>query len=142
MADEELAPTGVLPRMGHGQRSGPMAMGIQMGFALDLIARSASAGPGVSRIAGEGIAALDHEIGDDPMEAGSVVELGVGQFLEVRHGCGDFGIEELCGDGTTTGFNDRRLHGNLDGESHEDEKKSTLLRTMARWPPHSRALRA
>ncbi len=55
------------------------------------------------------IAALDHEVVDDAMEAGAVVELLVGELLEIGNRTGSFFIEELDRDGALVGIELRGL---------------------------------
>ena len=73
----------------------------------ELLARAAGPGAG-------GIAALDHEIRDDPVERNPVVEAGVGELLEVRHGLGGFLVEEVDRDRALGGLENGLLaHGFL-----------------------------
>src|SRR6185437_2053880 len=68
MRNEKLAAVGVGSGIGH--RKGPdlVLVGIAPGFILEAVAGAAAAGGGR-------IAALNHEVIDDAMEHGSVVEL-------------------------------------------------------------------
>ena len=84
VADEELAAAGVLPGVRHRERPGHVLVGVEVGLALDLVAGAAGADARVVGVLRERIAALDHEVGDDPVEPGAVVELAVGELLEVR----------------------------------------------------------
>ena len=65
---------------------------------------------GIAWLSGKGIAALDHEVRDDPVKAGAVVKLAVGELLEIRDGARDLGVEEVGDDGAFAGF-DRRGFG-------------------------------
>src|SRR6267378_1550680 len=68
--DEEVAAVGVGAGVGHGQFAGLLeAVFGALGFVGELVAGAAHAGA-------FGVAALDHELGDDAMEDGAVVELG------------------------------------------------------------------
>ena len=81
------------------------------GLVGELVAGAAHAGA-------FGIAALDHELGDDAMEDGSVVELvallaaalprlgSLGEADEVRDGLGGVLLEELGDDGSFRGVED------------------------------------
>ena len=64
---EELAAVGAGARVGHGEETG--AVVLQAGGELvgELVAGAAHAGAG-------GIAALNHEVGDDAVEGDAVVE--------------------------------------------------------------------
>ena len=93
MHDEELAARGVGHHAaGHGQHAAGVAQvvlseAVAGELALDGIAGAAHAGA-------LGVAALDHEAGDDPVEDQAVVEVGGHQGDEVRHGVRrDFGIQ-------------------------------------------------
>src|SRR5580704_13328145 len=67
--DEELAAVGVRSGVGHGQLAGDIELVRRaLGLILEAIAGSAHAGAG-------GIAALDHEVGNNAMKDGSVEEL-------------------------------------------------------------------
>ena len=104
VADEELAAAGVLAGVRHGQGAGHVLVGVEVGLALDLVARAAGADARVARLLGERIAALDHEVRDDPVKAGAVVELAVGELLEVGDGVGHLGVEQLGDDGALAGL--------------------------------------
>src|SRR5688572_25181108 len=67
-------------------------------FALDLVARAAGAHGtlGVLAPSGIGVAALHHEILDDPMESRAIVIAAVGELLEVSHGAGGILVVQLC----------------------------------------------
>src|SRR6185369_12369350 len=96
------------------------------GLAVDLEARAAGAPARLLiLVAGERVAALDHEVGDDAVEAQAVVErllvllagLGVGPLLrarrqadEVRDGVGGVVLVQLDDDGALVGLDIRLLH--------------------------------
>src|SRR5689334_3583773 len=86
--DEELAATGILAGVGHGESADLMRLRIAGGLTLDLVAGPPGANPGVSRrkISGEGIATLDDEIRDHAVEFDAVVEPAIGELLEVLDG--------------------------------------------------------
>src|SRR5215470_12863709 len=65
--DEELAPIGIWARVGHGEKAGLRVFQLRMEFIGELITRTAASGA-------FRIAALNHEIGDDAVENGSVVK--------------------------------------------------------------------
>ena len=117
VGDEELAAAGVLAGVGHGEGAGGVLVGVQVGLALDLVARARRCRPGDCGLLGERIAALNHEVGDDPVKPGSIVELAVGQLLEVADGARHFGVEQLGLDGALAGFDGRVLgHGSSSEE--------------------------
>ena len=104
VGDEELAAAGVLPGMRHREGSRGVLVGVEVGLALDLVARPTGADPRVGRILRERIAALNHEVRDDAVEAGSIVELAVGQLFEIADGARHLGVEQLGLDGALAGF--------------------------------------
>jgi hypothetical protein len=95
VGDEELTPARVLAGVGHGQGAGGVFVGVEVGLTLDLISRATGADPRIIGILGEGIAALNHEIRDHPVEPGPVVELAIRKLLEVLDGIGNFPVEQL-----------------------------------------------
>ena len=128
LGDEELAAVGVGAGVGHGQAAGLVEVQIWIEFILKLIA-------GVSQAGSRRVAALNHELRDDAMEGGAVVERlvvlhflgrGVGPVLsalgqgdKVGHRFWGLLLEELTGDAAHRGIHD---HGgpigvNLDGGS-------------------------
>lgn len=109
VGDEELAAPGVLAGVGHGERSDRMLVGVEVGLALDLITRASGPHPRVIGILGQGIAPLDHEVGDDPMKSGAIVELTVRQLLEILHRVGDFLVEQFRNDGAFAGSDSGRF---------------------------------
>src|SRR5678815_4117448 len=120
MTDEKLASARVLAGMGHGQRAGDMLMGVAISLAFDGVAGAAGADPWIGGVAGKRIAALDHEIGDDPVKAGAIVEALVGELLEIGDRAGCFILEQLCGDGALggldgSGFRHCKPHGRMNG---------------------------
>jgi hypothetical protein len=70
LGDEELRAVGVGPGVGHGQVAGPVEAARAAHLVLELVAGAAPAGP-------ERVAALDHEVGDDPVEDRALVERAV-----------------------------------------------------------------
>src|SRR5690606_9295158 len=66
VGDEELAAIGVRAGIGHGQDPALVGHAVA-GLVLEPVARAAAAGA-------LGAAALDHEVGDDPVEVQAVVE--------------------------------------------------------------------
>src|SRR3954469_12577339 len=103
VGNEELAAAGVFSGVRHGEGSSRVFVSVEVSLALDLVAGPAGADARIVGILGEGIAALNHEVRDDPMKPGTVIELAVGQLLEVLHGLGDFLIEQLGGDRPLSG---------------------------------------
>ena len=105
--DEELASVGAGTAVGHGELAGLVELVRRaLGFVAEAVAWPAHAGAG-------GIAALDHEVGNDAVEDGSVEELVIGldvgcgvgpllgafgEFDEVLDGDGGIGLEETDGD--------------------------------------------
>ena len=105
VSDEELAATGVLPGVGHGQGAGCMLVGIQVSLTLDLVPGSAGADPRIVRLLRKRISPLDHEVGDNSVELGSIIELAVGQLLEVADSPRYFGVEQFRLYRALAGFN-------------------------------------
>src|SRR5579864_7872418 len=79
MSDEELASVGVRPGVSHRKRPDLMPMGIALALVCKAVAGSA---PATSLR----IAALDHEVGDHPVERRAVIELIPGQEHKIVHG--------------------------------------------------------
>jgi hypothetical protein len=104
VGDEELTSASVLAGMSHGQGASSVLVGIQVSLTLDLVTGAASTDPRIVGLLRKRIAALDHEIGDYPVESGSVVELAVGQLLEVADGARHLGVEQLGLYGSLAGF--------------------------------------
>jgi hypothetical protein len=75
--DEELRAVRVRPGVGHGQR--PAHDLVVVDLVLERVARAAGAGA-------RRVAALDHEVADDPVEDHAVVEALAGELLEVGDG--------------------------------------------------------
>lgn len=75
MSDEELGAVRVGAGVGHGEHAGLVVAAVCLALALELVA-------GVSGAGAEGAAALDHEIGDDAVEAQAVVEPAGGKVEE------------------------------------------------------------
>src|SRR5438552_3087522 len=89
MTDEELAATGVLAGVRHRERPRQVLMHVLLRFAFDRVARSTRAHRSLARL-GVGIAALNHEVRNDTMKLGAVVEFGIRELLEIRYRAGDF----------------------------------------------------
>src|SRR3989442_927268 len=94
MTDEELAATGVLARMRHRECARDVFMRVLLRFAFDRVARTARAHGPFARL-GVGVTALDHEVRNDTMKLGAVVEFGIRELLEIRYRAGDFVAEQL-----------------------------------------------
>jgi hypothetical protein len=86
MGDEELAATGVLAGMRHGECPRGVLVSVQVGLALDFVPRPPGADPRVPGLLGERIPTLNHEVRDDAVEPGSIIEFAIRQFLEIAHG--------------------------------------------------------
>jgi hypothetical protein len=72
----------------------------------------AGADAGIARVLRERVAALDHEVVDDAVEPGAVVELAVGELFEVGDGVGRLAVEQVGHDGALAGLDGRGLgHG-------------------------------
>ena len=111
MADEELAAGGIIGQgrhegmtlAGHGDHApdvGQIVVHVVVGkFALDAIVGAAHAGTG-------GVAALDHEALDDPVEDHAVIKAFVGQGDEVLHGVGGLVVAKFHGDDAAIGHGD------------------------------------
>src|SRR5277367_1423335 len=76
MRDEELRAVGIRPGVGHRECAGLMFARIVSRFIAEAIAGAAAAGAG-------GVAALDHEIGDDAVEFHAVIKFVTGQEDEI-----------------------------------------------------------
>src|ERR687893_3296765 len=112
MSDKELASAGVLAGVRHAQRTGAVFVGVEVGFTLNLVAGTAGTYPWVAGLFRQGIASLNHEVLDDTMESGPVVELTVCQLLKVADSAWHFGIEQFRLDGAFAGLDSRALcHG-------------------------------
>src|SRR5690606_30191177 len=110
MGDEELAPAGVLPRVRHRERAGLVLVRVAGGLALDLPAGPAGADAGIAGLLRERIAALDDEVLDHAMETGAVIELAVGELLEVGNGIGSGVIVQFGDDGAAGSVESGSLH--------------------------------
>ena len=124
--DEELRAVGSRARVGHRQQVGLVELQLGVELVGELVARAAAAGAG-------GVAALDHEAADDPVEDHAVVEragaaaggvlgrvlLGaLGQAHEVGDGLGgvvaeqrDFDVAAVGVQGGSGGMNRAGSHG-------------------------------
>lgn len=67
LGDKELAPVRVGPGISHSQQPGPVEAEPPDDFILKAVAGAARAVP-------EGVATLDHELGDHPVEDGAIVQ--------------------------------------------------------------------
>src|SRR5215210_3021898 len=104
MGDEELAPASVFAGVRHAQGTGGVFMSVQVCLTLDLVAGPAGAYPRIAGFPGQRVASLNHEVLDDTVEPGTIVELAVGKLLEVADGTRYFGVEQLRFDGAFAGF--------------------------------------
>src|SRR6185437_473176 len=108
--DEELGAVGVGAGVGHGELAGlGEAVRRALGLVGELVAGAAHAGA-------FGVSALDHELRDDAVEDGAVIELGallgaavpvlgaLGEADEVGDSIGRFLVEQLADDGAFAGF--------------------------------------
>ena len=112
MGDEELASTGILAGVRHAQSAGAVFVGIEVRLTLDLVARPPGADPRVPRFPGQRVASLDHEVRDDAVKSGPVIELAVGQLLEVADSARHFSVEQFRLDGAFARLDSRALrHG-------------------------------
>ena len=112
MGDEELAAAGILAGVSHAQGACGVFVGIEVRLTLDLVAGPPGPYPRVPRFPGQWVAALDHEILDDAVEPGPVVELTVGQLLEIADSARNFGVEQFRLDGAFAGLDSCALrHG-------------------------------
>ena len=66
MADEELTSSGVFARVRHGE--GACEVFVRINFAVDLVARTTGSGGSFFACTTVGAAALDHEVGNDPVK--------------------------------------------------------------------------
>jgi hypothetical protein len=77
MGDEELRSVGAGTGVRHRQHAGAVMAQIGAAFVAEAISRTAAAGP-------FGATALNHEVGDDTVEAQAVVVLAARKVDEVR----------------------------------------------------------
>ena len=91
VGDEELASVGVRPGVGHGERADFVTVLAALNLIFEPIAGTAVAGA-------LRIAALDHEVGDHPVELRAVVELIAGKEYEIIYRLGRFFGEQLADD--------------------------------------------
>src|SRR5690242_7802909 len=99
VADEELTAARVPTGVRHRQRPRDVLVHVLVGLTLDRVAGSARADAPLARL-GTGVAPLDHEIRDDAVELGAIVESRVGELLEVGDGIGNLVGEQLQLDAT------------------------------------------
>ena len=99
--DEELRAVGVRPGVGHRQR----ALDHLVVVELVLEAVAGAAGPGSLRAP-----ALDHEVGDDPVEDQAVVEAVGGELAEVLDRLRGVVVVELDDDRPGAGVEGRLRH--------------------------------
>src|SRR3989449_4739467 len=85
MAHEELTAAGVLSSVCHGQRPRHVLVDVLLGLALDGVTGAARAHASLPGL-GDGVTALNHEVGDHAVELGAVVESRVCELLEVGDG--------------------------------------------------------
>src|SRR5690606_21886908 len=121
VGDEELAAAGVLAGVRHRQRARVVLVRVARSLALDLPAGTAGANPRVAGILGERIATLDHEVTDHAMETGAIVELAVGELLEIGDRVRGGIVIQLGGDGAALGHEGGSRHRTL-RNAREDEK--------------------
>lgn len=93
VGNEELASAGVFTGVSHAQGTCGVFMGIEVRLTLDLVAGPTRADSWVSGLAGKRVTSLNHEVLDDTVEPGAVVELTIRQLLEVADGAWYFGVE-------------------------------------------------
>lgn len=91
VGDKELAAVGIRPGVSHGKATDLMALWVVLQLIFKLITGTAAAGT-------FWIAALNHKIGEDPMEFGPVIELVPRQENEVIDSLRRFLREELAND--------------------------------------------
>jgi hypothetical protein len=81
VSDEELRTIGIGSGVGHGEDARLVVAAVGFALAFELIA-------GVSGAGAEGAAALDHEVGDNTVEAQPIVEPARGEVKEGADGDG------------------------------------------------------
>src|SRR5207302_10688260 len=82
---EELAAARVLAGMRHGERAGDVLVRVLLRLAFDRVSRAAAADRSLPGL-GVRVSALDHEIRNHAVEFGPVIQLGIGELLEIRDG--------------------------------------------------------
>ena len=87
VGDEELAAVGIRSGIGHRKDAGFGVLQRAVDFVGKLVARTATAGAGW-------ISALDHEVGNDPVEGDPVVVAALGEVEEIRGRDGHLGGED------------------------------------------------
>ena len=109
VAEEELAAASVFTSVGHGKAAGLVLTAVD--FAIDFVARTASARHPLCPFPGVWAAALGHETVDYPVKGKAVVEALIGQFHKVGHGVGGVGVKQIdhhgAGFGIHHGFGHR-----------------------------------
>src|SRR5256712_8503487 len=125
MADEELAASRVLPRVGHGERTRDVLVHVAVRLALDRVARPTGADAALAALR-IGVAPLDHEVGDHAVELRSVIKPGIGELLEVGHGGGGFVAEQLQHDRAPHGLH----HPLFDRHQRRAERFSSTCATV------------
>src|SRR2546421_9600629 len=103
MAHEELTAAGVLSGVCHGQRPRHVLVDVLLGLALDGVTGAARAHASLPGL-GDGVTALNHEVGDHAVELGAVVESRVRELFEVGDGGWDFVGEQLHVDSALRGL--------------------------------------
>ena len=86
--DKELAAVGARSGIGHGKRAGSVGQ-VLFAFISKVIARTTAAGAC-------GIASLDHEVGNYPMEDNAIVEAIFGKENKIIHRFGCVGCIEFA----------------------------------------------
>lgn len=102
MGDKELAAAGILSGMGHGECT------CQVFPPVDLALYGIS---GTACAVTFGAAALDDEIGDDPMKGETIVESFINEFYKVCDRVGCVFIEQFQYDVSPAGFYNCFFHG-------------------------------
>ena len=100
MSDKELAAVGIGAGIRHGEGTGLMFPVVS--FIRKAVSRIATPGPG-------GVAALDHEVGDNAVESGIVIVAVFNQKDKIIHRFGSIGGEEFQYQIAAVGFQSRRI---------------------------------
>lgn len=104
VADEKLRSAGIAARVCHRQYAAVVVLIVAGKFTVDFVARAAGA-------IAVGAAALDDEVGDDPVEREAVVKAFVGKVNEVLNSVGSVLFEELDLHDALFGVDFSYLHG-------------------------------